>query len=146
MSLEIDRIDRVTPCVAEAFAHLLPQLAPTLRIPAPEELQAIAKSDNSAMFCAKLEGRIVGVLTLAWYAVPSGRKAWIEDVVVDATARGHGAGEALVRAAVEYAAKCGIEKVMLTSSEARQAAHALYLKIGFEVADTTLFRLNLEKL
>ena len=35
-------------------------------------------------------GGVVGVLALTWYDVPSGRKAWIEDVVVDAAARGLG--------------------------------------------------------
>lgn len=73
-------------------------------------------------------GRIAGVLTLVWYDVPSGRKAWVEDVVVDAAARGCGAGEALVKAGTEHAARIGAAKVMLTSNPAREAARALYRK------------------
>lgn len=80
-----------------------------------------------------------GVLTLVWYDVPSGRKAWVEDVVVDAAARGCGAGEALVKAGTEHAARIGAAKVMLTSNPAREAARALYRKIGFEEAGTTVF-------
>jgi len=88
---------------------------------------------------AGLDGRIAGVLTLVWYDVPSGRKAWVEDVVVDAAARGCGAGEALVKAATEHAARIGAAKVMLTSNPAREAARGLYRKIGFEEAGTTVF-------
>ena len=71
--------------------------------------------------------------------VPSGRKGWIEDVVVDASARGAGVGEALVRAALERAAREGVERVMLTSRPARRAARALYRKVGFEEAETSVF-------
>lgn len=96
-------------------------------------------SDGAALFAARLDGRIAGVLTLVWYDVPSGRKAWVEDVVVDAAARGCGAGEALVKAATEHAARIGAAKVMLTSNPAREAARGLYRKIGFEEAGTTVF-------
>ena len=74
-----------------------------------------------------------------WYDVPSGRKAWIEDVVVDAAARGFGAGEALVRAAQAHAAEVGAGKVMLTSNPSRGAARRLYAKMGFKEAETTVF-------
>ena len=59
--------------------------------------------------------------------------------LVDAAARGCGAGEALVKAATEHAARIGAAKVMLTSNPAREAARGLYRKIGFEEAGTTVF-------
>lgn len=86
---------------------------------------------------------MAGMLSLAWYDVPSGRCAWIEDVVVDAAARGRGAGRALVEAALEHARTVGADRVSLTSSAARSAARALYLSCGFERCDTTLFRRRL---
>ena len=82
------------------------------------------------------------MLTLVWYDVPSGRKAWIEDVVVDAEARGMGAGRALVAAALEHAGVIGAGKVLLTSNPAREAARALYRKMGFEEAATTVFAIK----
>ena len=85
------------------------------------------------------------MLTLAWYDAPSGRKAWIEDVVVDGAARGCGAGDALVRAAVEHAARIGAGKVMLTSNPAREAARALYRTVGFEEVETTVFAFKTDK-
>ena len=89
--------------------------------------------------------RIIGTLTLAYYHALSGNKAWIEDVVVEAQARGTGAGEALVRHAVEEAKKQGATTILLTSNAARKAAHNLYKKIGFIEYDTTVFRLQISK-
>lgn len=90
-------------------------------------------------------GRIVGVLTLVWYDAPSGRKAWIEDVVVDSAARGCGAGHALVEAAQRLAREIGADRLMLTSNPRRTAARALYRKCGFNEAETTVFVSNMDK-
>ena len=128
MTVEIRRITQVSDALEEAFARLMPQLSPRLGAPSREAGE-----------------RIVGVLMLAWYDAPSGRKAWIEDVVVDGAARGCGAGDALVRAAVEHAARIGAGKVMLTSNPAREAARALYRKVGFEEVETTVFAFKTDK-
>lgn len=132
MTVEIRRITEVSDALEEAFARLMPQLSPRLGAPSREELRRVAGSETGELLAAVAGERIVGVLTLAWYDAPSGRKAWIEDVVVDGAARGCGAGDALVRAAVEHAARIGAGKVMLTSNPAREAARALYRKVGFE--------------
>ena len=120
MKLEVRQVTEVTDSLLEAFGRLMPQLSPRLEAPSGERLRA-------------------GALTLVWYDVPSGRKAWIEDVVVDAAARGFGAGEALVRAAQAHAAAVGAGKVMLTSNPSRGAARRLYAKMGFKEAETTVF-------
>lgn len=145
MEVEIRRITEVSNALEEAFARLMPQLSPRLGAPSREELQRVAGSGNGALLAAVAGERIVGVLTLAWYDAPSGRRAWIEDVVVDGAARGCGAGDALVRAAVEHAARIGAGKVMLTSNPARGAARALYRKVGFEEVETTVFALKTDK-
>ena len=126
MTVEIRRITQVSDALEEAFARLMPQLSPRLGAPSREVLRRVAGSETGELLAAVAGERIVGVLTLAWYDAPSGRKAWIEDVVVDGAARGCGAGDALVRAAVEHAARSGAGKVMLTSNPAREAARALY--------------------
>lgn len=145
MAVEVRQVTEISASLEEAFARLMPQLSPQLGAPSREALQRIAQGGNSALFVAGDGGRVAGVLTLAWYDAPSGRKAWIEDVVVDAAARGCGAGGALVKAAVEYAAHIGAGKVMLTSNPAREAARALYRKIGFEEAGTTVFALKTDR-
>lgn len=63
-------------------------------------------------------------------------------MVVDAAARGSGAGEALVRAALERARREEADCVMLTSS----AARSLYRKVGFVEAETSVFTLKREKI
>lgn len=145
MTVEIRRITEVSDALEEAFARLMPQLSPRLGAPSREELRRVAGSETGELLAAVAGERIVGVLTLAWYDAPSGRKAWIEDVVVDGAARGCGAGDALVRAAVEHAARIGAGKVMLTSNPAREAARALYCKVGFEEVETTVFAFKTDK-
>ena len=145
MTVEIRRITQVSDALEEAFARLMPQLSPRLGAPSREVLRRVAGSETGALLAAVAGERIVGVLTLAWYDAPSGRKAWIEDVVVDGAARGCGAGDALVRAAVEHAARIGAGKVMLTSNPAREAARALYRKVGFAEVETTAFAFKTDK-
>ena len=145
MTVEIRRITQVSDALEEAFARLMPQLSPRLGAPSREVLRRVAGSETGELLAAVAGERIVGVLTLAWYDAPSGRKAWIEDVVVDAAARGFGAGEALVRAAQAHAAAVGAGKVMLTSNPAREAARALYRKVGFEEVETTVFAFKTDK-
>ena len=145
MSLEIRRITRLSDADAEALAALLPQVDGRLRPGRAAALQAVAADDRTALFVACDDARPCGMLTLAWYDVPSGRKAWIEDVVVDAAYRRRGAGRGLVEAAVAHAAALGAERLSLTSNPSRTAAHALYFASGFEKSETAVFALNPKK-
>lgn len=146
MALEIGPVKTLTEPLAEALAQLVPQLSPHVAIPSREQLQRVAAGPSSVLFAARDGERVVGMLTLAWYDAPSGRKAWIEDVVVAAAARGCGAGTGLVRAALEHARKVGACRVLLTSSPRREAARALYRKLGFEAAETTVFARKTDRL
>lgn len=139
ISIREVEVEELTPTLTEALDRLLPQLSPGLRTPSGEVLRAIVGDPRTILFAAWQRGAIVGLLALVWYRVPSGSKAWIEDVVVDAAARGLGIGERLVQTALERAAAEGIGRVMLTSRAARRAAHALYRKMGFEEVDTVVF-------
>lgn len=144
--LSIDRVQEPSAELEEALGRLLPQLSSRLSAPGEERLRRLLAHPTTALLVARAgepsgaaEGRIVGMLTLVWYDVPSGRKAWIEDVVVDAAARGCGAGRALVEAAQRLAVEVGADHLMLTSNPRRTAARALYRKCGFNEAETTLF-------
>ena len=88
--------------------------------------------------------QIVGSLTLALFRIPTGLRAWIEDVVVDDAARGKGVGEALSRAAIARAKAAGAVSVDLTSRPSREAANRLYQRIGFELRETNVWRYNLK--
>ena len=101
--------------LVEAFDRLIPQLSSSSPPPTRDHLTAMVDSDDTVLYVARVDGRILGSLTLAFYRIPTGTKAWIEDVVVDAEARGHGVGELLNRAALDEARARGAKDVSLTS-------------------------------
>ena len=78
------------------------------------------------------------------FRTPAGVHAWIEDVVVDESARGQGMGEALTRAGIELAREKGARAVELTSRPAREAANRLYQRLGFKRRETNLYRMEME--
>ena len=129
--------------VLAALHRLIPQLSSSSAPITIADLRAIIDSDSSVLFIARLDGRIVGSLTLAVFRIPTGIRAWIEDVVVDENARGHGLGEALNRAALAEAKRRGAKTVDLTSRPSREAANRLYLRIGFVARETNVYRYDL---
>ena len=143
---EIAGADAVTAEVVEAFARLIPQLSRSNPPPSAEELVAMAGSEASVLLIARdpeRGGEIVGSLTLAMFRIPTGLRAWIEDVVVDESARGRGVGEALNQAALARARDAGCRTVDLTSRPSREAANRLYQRIGFTLRETNVYRFDL---
>ncbi len=107
----VAEVAEVTDELVEAFARLIPQLSSSSPPPGRAELADIVASTSSVLFVARDAGRrSSGSLTLALFRMPTGLRAWIEDVVVDESARGAGAGEALVSAAVERAGAVGARR------------------------------------
>ncbi|MFQ5557587.1 MAG: GNAT family N-acetyltransferase [Acidimicrobiales bacterium] len=141
--LEISEVTEVTDDVVSAFERLIPQLSSSNPPPTRAELEAMAASDASVLLIASDETGIVGSLTLVLFRIPTGVRAWIEDVVVDETARGRGVGRAINEAAVRRAREAGARTVDLTSRPAREAANRLYRSIGFEPRDTNVYRFSL---
>lgn len=129
--------------LVDAFARLIPQLSSSSPPPGAAELGELVQAPDSVLFIARVEGRIVGSLTLAFYRIPTGLKAWIEDVVVDDSARGHGVGRLLNDAALDHARERGAKNVALTSRPSREAANRLYQRIGFVARETNVYRYDL---
>jgi ribosomal protein S18 acetylase RimI-like enzyme len=130
----------------EAFDRLTPQLSSSNPPPTDDELAAIVESPATVLLVARdpdADGRIVGSLTLALFRIPTGLRAWIEDVVVDGDARGRGVGEALNRHALDVARHAGARTVDLTSRPSREAANRLYARIGFQQRSTNVYRYDL---
>jgi ribosomal protein S18 acetylase RimI-like enzyme len=141
--VEVVIAETATPEVVDAFARLLPQLSSSAARLTREALADIIGAPHNTVLLARdpsAGNRIVGTLTLVMFRIPSGMRAWIEDVVVDDVARGRGAGEALTRTAVDLARQRGARTVDLTSNQSRHAAHRLYEKTGFHVRDTSVYR------
>lgn len=143
----VEEVEEVTPELVAAFERLIPQLSRSNPPPTAERLEAIVESAATTLFVAEDEGdgRIVGSLTLVVFPIPTALRAWIEDVVVDESARGRGVGEALNRAAIDRARELGAATVELTSRPSREAANRLYRRIGFEMRDTNVYRIVVGK-
>jgi len=134
----------VTDEVVEAFARLVPQLSKTTVPPDRAALDGIVSSPADTLLIARHEGKIVGTLTLVMFPIPTGMRAWIEDVVVDESARGLGIGEALSLEALSIAQAAGARTVDLTSRPSRQAAGRLYEKVGFQLRETRVYRYRVQ--
>jgi ribosomal protein S18 acetylase RimI-like enzyme len=127
--------------IVKAFGRLLPQLS---RSAEPLDAAAVARLvswPGNTLLVARVDGDIVGTLTLVLFPIPTGTRAWIEDVVVDEAARGYGVGAALTREAVRLARDAGARTVDLTSQPSRAAANRLYERLGFEIRDSKVYRL-----
>jgi ribosomal protein S18 acetylase RimI-like enzyme len=143
MELRIEAATEVAPDLQPAMAVLLPQLNPALAIPTAEYLEALVGDPASTLLVAR-EGRaIVGIATVIVYTSPARIKARIEDMVVDADARGRGVGEALVKECLSVARKRGATVAELESAGRREAANRLYARMGFELRDTNVYRITL---
>jgi len=126
-----------------AFGRLVPQLSPSAAVPTPDLIREIVEAQASTVLVARDlrdQGRIVGMLTLIVFRIPTGVRAWIEDVVVDETVRGRGVGEALSQEAVRRALDLGARTVELTSRPSREAANRLYQRLGFVRRDSNVYR------
>lgn len=130
----------------QALERLMPQLSP-LPLPAREELAEIIAAPGCTLLAVRLteDGPVIGMLSLVVFRVPTGVRAWIEDVVVDESARGQGAGAALTRAALNQARALGAKCVELTSRPAREAANRLYQQMGFTQPETNFYRYTFER-
>ena len=127
--------------ILESVNRLLPQLSPTAKPLISDEFKLLVDSHNSHLYLISVNGRIVGMCTLATYQIPTGHRAWIEDVVVDKDFRGMKLGRTLIEKVIEEVQKTIPCTLMLTSRPSRVAANALYQSAGFERKDTNVYKM-----
>ncbi|MDX6667057.1 MAG: hypothetical protein QOK04_437 [Solirubrobacteraceae bacterium] len=139
--VRVEQVNEVTDKVLAAIERLIGQLSSSSDPPGAAELEQIVASPATTLLIARDEdGAVVGTLTLAVFRIPTGLRAWIEDVVVDEDARGQGVGEALTREAVRIAEHAGARTVDLTSRPSRGPANRLYMRLGFRQRETNVYR------
>ena len=98
--VRVDEARAVDDDLVDAFSRLIPQMSRSSPPPSRAELDEIVRSDASRLLVARDDGgQVLGSLTLVLFRIPTGLRAWIEDVVVDESARGQGVGEVLNREA-----------------------------------------------
>jgi ribosomal protein S18 acetylase RimI-like enzyme len=142
--MHVEEATVASPELVRALGRLVGQLSSTASLPTAEELQEIAGSATTRLLIARDQDQeIVGSLTLALFGIPTGVRAWIEDVVVDEAARGRGVGTALTEQALQIARERGARTVDLTSRPEREAANRLYRRLGFKRRSTSVYRYEL---
>jgi ribosomal protein S18 acetylase RimI-like enzyme len=148
-ALRIVEATEVTDDLVGAFAGLVPQLSSSSPPPGRSELEEMVRSPATMLLVARLAvdgeslGDIVGTLTLVVFRILTAIRAWVEDVVVDESARGRGVGEALTAEAIDRARAAGARTLDLTSRPSREAANRLYERLGFVRRDTNVYRYEL---
>jgi ribosomal protein S18 acetylase RimI-like enzyme len=143
--ISVEAAASVDDDLCAAVEHLVPQLSSSSPPPSRALLERMVADPATTLFVARCDGGIVGMLTLATFQVPTGVRAWIEDVVVEGAARGGGVAAALVQGALERSAELGARTVDLTSRPEREAANRLYVRMGFELRRTNVYRRTLEE-
>ena len=141
--ISVEAVTSVDDDLVVAVSRLIPQLSTSSAPPSQEALARIVADPGATLFVARDDGRVVGMLTLVTFEIPTAVRAWIEDVVVDETAREQGVAASLVEAALERAEARGARTVDLTSRPDREAANRLYVRMGFEARATNVYRRTL---
>jgi ribosomal protein S18 acetylase RimI-like enzyme len=140
VAIAIEELSEVTDEVVEAFARLLPQLSTSAAPLDATAIRDVVASPAVTVLIARSGETIIGTLSLVVFRIPTGVRAWIEDVIVDSAAGRQGVGTALVREAVERAQKAGARSVDLTTRASRVAAGNLYERVGFTQRETRVYR------
>ena len=141
--MNIFQLTEGSQTILNEINRLLPQLSPATKLLSEKELFLIINSETNYILIAQDQENICGMLTMVTYLIPTGKKALIEDVVVDKAWRGKGIGRLLIEEAVALAKDQEVKCIDLTSNPARVAANALYIKAGFEKRETNVYRYHL---
>ena len=144
MSVTVEVVSHSSTELLDALRRLVPQLSSSAAPLTMSELDNLLKEDSSTLVVAKEGDEFIGTLTLVVFSIPTGMRAIVEDVIVDNGSRGKGVGEQLVAFALRCAKERGAKTVDLTSRSSREAANALYQKMGFVLRETNVYRFSIE--
>ena len=140
-AVRVEVCEEVTDDLVRAMVRLGPQLSSSAPPMTHEIISRVVDHEACHLLVARAtDDTVLGSMTLVVFPIPTGVRAWIEDVVVDETARGRGVGEALNLHALELAEELGARTVDLTSRPSREAANRLYRRIGFAPRETNVYR------
>lgn len=141
--VEIIEISEASNEILSQVNGLLPQLSKSASPLSLESLDILAKSESTNLFIAKEGKKVWGMLSLVLFPIPTGTKAWVEDVVVDSSARGKGIGKALMNHALKKVREKRGKSIDLTSRPSRETANKLYQSLGYQKRETNVYRLSL---
>ena len=138
--LKIDEADHVAP----SLQRLIAELSSSASGPDAATLAARVRDERVQVVVAERDGVVIGTATLSLLmTLWKGLVGHVDDVVVDAAARGEGVGRLLMEGLHQSAEHLGVTHLDLTSRPAREAANALYQSLGYEKRETNVYRLRL---
>ena len=142
--VEIVELKSLTESQALDVQALMGELVPGLSV-SVERLVALVEAPGTHFFAAVGDdGHIVGCATLCVFDTPTGRKACVEDVVVNSAFRGQHIGRKLMDFIIDFARReLGDVDLHLTSRPQRVAANNLYRSVGFQQRETNVYNLEI---
>ncbi len=141
--MKISKLKEVTKKDAQEVGTLMGQLSSKKKKLSHSFIASVVESPYIEIWVLRDKDKIIGMASLITIQTLSAKSAHIEDVVVDIQYRGQGLGKLLSNKLLARARALKISHIDLTSKPTRQAANALYKKIGFEKRETNVYRLKL---
>lgn len=141
--MNIEQVTQYDAGLLRDINTLIAQLSGSASPLTAVQLRALLDAQHGVLLVARDGERIGAMLTLVVFRIPTGLRAWVEDVVVGESDRGKGIGRELLAAAVEQARARGAKTLDLTSRPTREAANRLYRSAGFVQRSTNVYRLEL---
>lgn len=133
------KLERFDVSYIEIINNLLSQLSSSGKNITEAMLNEIISSDSSELYLMLDDTKVIGMFTLGFYVSPTGRKCWLEDVVIDSRYRGMSLGKTLMQKVMEIVSEKGNTTLMLTSKPSRIAANRLYQSSGMEKKETNVY-------
>jgi ribosomal protein S18 acetylase RimI-like enzyme len=128
-----------------AINQLIPQLDSKLDLLSVKNAKKIPKQKQIKILVASPKDNpdeIIGILFFVFFHSLAGKRARIEDLVVDKKYRGLGIGKKLVNRALTLAKKLKIKQIELTSRPERIVANNLYKNLNFLKKETNVYQLE----
>lgn len=123
--VEDTELSRIWPIIRQLRNHLTEDIF--------RARTAAARKEGYRLYGIEVDGAPRGAI--GWRLVSdlaSGRSLYIDDLVVDESARGRRFGQAMIEFAKQRAIKHDCEAIRLTSNLQRTGAHAFYQRVGFD--------------
>lgn len=105
----------------------------------------LAEDSNTKQDLLILPEQVLGMASVSViFGAGIGKNAYLEDFVVDQSARGKGVGHLLFQAYENWAREKGCKNLEFTCGQGREAAQQFYRDHGAETYDTNFFRKKLD--
>jgi len=105
--------------------------------------ESVVLDGDAPTYVAEVDGQVVGMVTVCVFTTLTGKKAYLDHLVVAGDWRRRGVARRLMRHAIAVATSAGASRLELTASAEKVAAQALYDSLGFQRRNTGSFRLPL---